>query len=429
MKKMITAIAASVTILGLAACAGEESTGGTQVGGTQEITAWAWDPNFNIRALNLATEIFEGINPDITVNVVENAQDSIIQQLNVMMSSGTANGLPNIVLIEDYRAQVFLQAFPDMFFEMSDFIDVNEFAPYKIPMTSIDGRQYGVPFDTGATGLYVRTDILESAGLSVADVTDLDWDQLIEVGLQVKEATGLPMMTLDPSDLGIIRSMIQTTGTWYTEEDGITPFIEGNEQLKAGFEVFRRLIDEGIVLPVTDWSQFVSGFNNGDVWAVPTGNWITASIMAAEDQAGNWAVVSQPRLPGFANSVNASNLGGSSWYVLNVDGKEAAAEFLASTFGSSIELYESLLNEIGAIGTFIPALASSVMDQEVEFFGGQRIFSDFADWTQQIPQVNFGLHTYALEDILAVAMQSYLNGQDLDQVLRDAQAQANNQLN
>jgi hypothetical protein len=49
-------------------------------------------------------------------------------------------------------------------------------------------------------------------------------------------------------------------------------------------------------------------------------------------------------------------------------------------------------------------------------------------WTEKIPQVNYGMHTYAIEDILAVGMQDYLKGKDLDKVLEDAQKQAEEQI-
>ena len=39
------------------------------------------------------------------------------------------------------------------------------------------------------------------------------------------------------------------------------------------------------------------------------------------------------------------------------------------------------------------------------------------------------MHTYAIEDILVVEMQNYLNGKDLDEVLKDAQQQAEHKLN
>src|SRR5690606_27304620 len=136
-----------------------------------------------------------------------------------------------IVLIEDYRAQSFLQAYPDSFFALDEFINAADFADYKIGPTSFDGKQYGVPFDTGVTGLYVRTDYLEQAGYTVADLQDITWDQYIEIGKAVKEKTGKQMLTQDPNDLGLIRMMIQSAGSWYLQEDGTTPHLADNAAL------------------------------------------------------------------------------------------------------------------------------------------------------------------------------------------------------
>lgn len=416
----------------LAACSSgsKETVGSDSNGssGSKEITIWAWDPNFNIKAMNLAKEAYQAENPDLEIKIIENAQADIIQKLNTSLSSGTTKGLPNIVLIEDYRAQSFLQAYPDSFHEITGSFNPEDFASYKIAPTSLDGKNYGLPFDTGVTGLYVRTDYLKEAGFTLADLEGIDWNEYIEIGKKVKEVTGKQMLSLDPNDQGLIRVMIQSSGSWYLKEDGVTPFIAGNEALKKSFEMYKALLDSDIVKPISDWSQFLAGFNSGEVASVPTGNWITPSIKAEASQSGKWAVVPHPKLPGVDNSVNYSNLGGSSWYVLDVDGKEEATDFLAKTYGSNVDFYQDLVTEIGAIGTYIPAADGEAYKAADEFFAGQKIIFDFSEWVKEIPQVNYGLHTYAIDDILIVEMQNYLNGKDLDKVLEDAQQQAEAQL-
>ncbi|RLJ86679.1 ABC transporter substrate-binding protein [Planococcus citreus] len=431
MKKFNLMFLAAASMAALAACSSgdEEASGGSGSEGSadvDEITAWAWDPAFNIAALEDAKEAYNG-DGDYEVNIIENAQDDIIQKLNTGLSSGTTNGMPNIVLIEDYRAQSFLQAYPDAFHPLTDVIDSEDFADYKIATTSFDGEQYGLPFDSGVAALYVRTDYLEEAGYSVEDVTDITWQEYIEIGKDVKEATGKNMLTLDPNDLAQVRMMIQTNGSWYVEEDGSTPNIAGNETLEKGFETYKEMMDADIAKIVSDWSQFVGAFNSGDVASVPTGNWITPSVKQAADQSGKWAVVPMPRLD-MEGAVNASNLGGSSWYVLNVDGKEQAADFLLNTFGSNPDLYQTLVKDIGALGTYSPAAEGDAYAVEDEFFGGQQLITDLSTWTDKIPAVNYGLHTYAIEDILVTGMQDYLNGAELDTVLENVQGQAEAQL-
>ena len=430
MKKRLLLFLGIGLLLFTVACGGsnDKDANNTDSGGdANTITAWAWDQVFNVTALETAGEYYDG-DEEFDLKVIENAQDDIIQKLNAGLSSGTTSGLPNIVLIEDYRAQSFLQAYPDAFYPLDDYFDVNDFANYKIETTSYDGKQYGVPFDTGVSGLYVRTDYLDEAGYTVEDLTDITWQEYIEIGKDVKEATGKDMITLDPNDLGQIRMMIQTVGSWYVEEDGSTPDIADNEALHEAFEVYKGMMDADIVKLNSDWSQFVGAFNSGDVASIPTGNWITASVNSEESQSGDWAVVPIPRLT-MEGSVNATNLGGSSWYVLNVDGKEKAADLLGNTFGANVELYEELVAEIGAIGTYIPATESDAYKAEDEFFGGQSIVADFSSWIDEIPSVNYGIHTYAIEDILVEGMQQYFNGKDLTDVLNDAQTQAESQLN
>jgi lactose/L-arabinose transport system substrate-binding protein len=427
MKKVFVLFLVSIFLL-TACSAGSKEKQSAETADSNEITVWAWDPNFNIKAMELAKEAYQGENSEVDIKIIENAQDDIIQKLNTSLSSGTTKGLPNIVLIEDYRAQSFLQAYPDSFHELTDAFNTEDFAQYKIAPTSVDGKNYGLPFDTGVTGLYVRTDYLEEAGYTVDDLKNIDWEKYIEIGKKVKEVTGKQMLTLDPNDLGQIRMMIQSSGSWYLKEDGVTPNLAGNESLKKAFEVYKELLDADIVSPVSDWSQFLAAFNSGEVTSVPTGNWITPSIKAEASQSGKWAVVPFPKLPGIEGSVNASNLGGSSWYVLDVPGKENAVDFLAKTFGSNADLYQDLVTEIGAIGSYTPAAKGEAYIAADEFFGGQKIISDFSAWTEQIPQVNYGLHTYAIEDILVVEMQNYLSGKEIDKVLEDAQKQAEAQI-
>ncbi|MNP09020.1 Lactose-binding protein precursor [compost metagenome] len=113
---------------------------------------------------------------------------------------------------------------------------------------------------------------------------------------------------------------------------------------------------------------------------------------------------------------------------MNVPGAEEAADFLAKTFGSNVEMYQKLLKDIGVVSTFKEAATGEAYAQPDEFFSGQPIYADFATWTEQIPNVNYGMHTYAIEDILIVEMQNYLNGKDIDSVLKDAQSQAETQI-
>ncbi len=434
-KKLLSFVLASVMLFNLTACGlGNETENNQTADNAQNnnqtddnqnensnnskdsdtITVWAWDESFNIPAANAAAEVYKKDNPDVNVNVVTMAQDDIVAKLNTALSSGTYDGLPNIALIEDYRIQGYLNAYPDEFADLSSVISAGDFAAYKTGVNQINGKIYGVPFDSGVAALFYRKDIIEEAGYKEKDMQDLTWDKYIEIGKTVKEKCGVDWLTLDPSDLGQLRMMMQSAGAWYTDEDGNVN-IKDNEALACAIGVYKKLMDSGFVKQVSDWDQFVGAFNNGDVATVFTGCWIAPSIRNAQDQSGKWAVASFPKMSEIKDSVNASSIGGAGWYVLkNVGHEKTAVDFLGKTFGSNADLMYKLGDEISLIPTLNAASDYSKND---EYFGGQDVVSDLIDWTAKVPTVNYGQNTYAIEDIMTEALQEILNGADIKETL------------
>lgn len=389
------------------------------------LTIWAWDDTFNVKAANLAKAYYAKTDPGVQVDIVTMAQTDIITRLNTAFSSSNYEGLPNIVLIEDYRIQNFLKSYPGEFQDLSSIVDPNKFMEYKLRVMTEEGKIYGVPFDSGAAALFYRTDYLQAAGYTQEDMQNLTWNEYIEIGKDVKAATGKYMLTLDPSDLGQVRIMMQSAGAWYVKEDGESVDIAENEVLKASLSTYQRMVDSGIALQVSGWDPFVKAFQEGEVASVPSGCWVMSNIVKAEEQSGKWAVAPIPRLDGIPESVNASSIGGGSWYVLsNVPGADLAVDFLGKTFASNEQLIDDLVKDISLVSTMKSAKDLKYRSEPSEFFGGQRIYEDLAAWTEQIPPVNYGLYTYTMEDIIAQSLQSIMQGADMDETLKNAQTQA-----
>lgn len=388
-----------------------------------EITIWAWDEAFNIKAANVAKEMYAETNPDVEVNVVTMAQDDIVAKLNTSLASGSYEGLPDIVLIEDYRIQGYLNAYPDEFADLSDIASPDDFAEYKTGVNQIDGKMYGIPFDSGVAAVFYRTDYIEEAGYTAEDMQDLTWDKYIEIGKAVQEKTGKYMLTLDPSDLGQIRMMLQSAGAWYTDAEGNVA-IKDNQALKDAINTYKKIVDSGISKQVADWDQFVGAFNSGEVASVPTGCWISPSVLSAEDQSGKWGVAAFPRMAENEASVNASSIGGAGWYVLkNVGHEDAAKAFLKDTFVSNVDLMNQLAVDINLVSTLKASSEAENYNKGVEFYGGQEIFKDFAEWTNNVPAVNYGEDTYAIEDIMTEVVQAIVGGADVDETLEMYQTQ------
>ena len=192
-----------------------------------EVTVWSWDPNFNGATMKEAAARYSASHPDMTINLVDFAKADLEQKLQAQLASGTTEGLPDIVLIEDYGAQKYLLSFPGAFEPLNGKIDYSGFAPYKVELATVDGNTYSMPFDSGVTGLFYRTDILAEAGYTAADLQDIDWDQFIEIAKVVKEKTGHPMLGIDLNDAGAVRILLQSMGAWYFTPDG-QPAIAGD---------------------------------------------------------------------------------------------------------------------------------------------------------------------------------------------------------
>lgn len=424
-KKIIACLLASSMMLGLTACGGSKENNKEAAKEDNKLTIWAWDESFNIKAANEAKEIFKEKNPDTEVEVVTMAQDDIVAKLNTSLSSGSYDGLPDIVLIEDYRIQGYLNAYESEFAELSDVAKPEDFAEYKTGVNQIDGKMYGIPFDSGVAATFYRADLIEEAGYSKSDMENLTWDKFIEIGKAVKEKTGIAMMSVSSNDIGILRAMLQSAGSWYTDGDGKVN-IADNQALKDSISTYKRLVDEGIVKTISsDWDQYVGAFNSGEVATVPNGCWISPSIVNAEEQSGKWAVAAIPRLSENPDSVNASSVGGAGWYVLkNVGHEETAKKFLKETFASNVDLMNQLAKDINLVSTLKAASGAENYQQGVEFYGGQQIFQDFMKWTDQVPSVNYGENTYAIENLMTEALQAILAGADMDSTLQEYQVQA-----
>ena len=422
LKKVAAFAMAAVLAFGLVGCGSSGSSKSASSKNSKKITVWAWDEAFNIKAAKEAAEIYKGIDKDAEINVVTMAQDDIVAKLNTSLSSKSYDGLPDVVLIEDYRIQGYLQSYEDEFYDLSSVIKNDDFAEYNTGVNNINGKVYGVPFDSGVAGLFYRTDILEQAGYKADDLKDITWEKYIEIGKKVKEKTGKYMCTLDPSDIGQIRMMLQSAGAWYTDKDGRVT-VSNNQAMKDAIKIYKDLVDAGITKQTSDWNQFVGAFNNGDVASVITGCWIAPSIKAATDQSGKWAVAAFPRMGSNSSSVNASSIGGAGWYVLkNTGNSELAADFLAKTFGSNADLMNSLAKDISLVSTLNKASDCQAYKDKDDFFGGQEIFGDLASWTAKVPSVNYGLHTYAIEDMMTEAVSAIVGGADMDKTLKSYQS-------
>ena len=408
--------------LALAAAALTVVMAGIPAHAEDKLTVWTWDPSFNIYSMQEAEKIYQQDHPDFSLDIVEVSWDDTQTKLGTILSSGNYKELPDILLMQDFAFQKYVLTFPDLFVDLTDSgIDFSQFAEGKTGASMVDGKNYGVPFDNGADIAAYRLDILEQAGYTEADLTDIDWNRFIEIGKEVKEKTGYSLFSTLAKSSDLVLQMVQSAGGTIWDEDG-APYLAGNEILLKSIEVYKEMFDTGVMATSNSWDEYVSTFTTGKTLGVINGCWIMASIETAEDTAGNWRITNIPSLPDIDTATNYSNQGGSSWGITtNCQNLELAQDFLNSTFAGSVELYETILPGCGALSTWTPAAESDVYAEPNPFYGDTPVFESITKFASNVIPFETGIYYVEANNALATAMTNICAGGDVEAELQNAE--------
>ena len=419
-------LAAALTLtlplaLTLSACGSGGDSGG-EGDGDNTLTVWTWDPAFNIYAMEEAEKVYQQDNPDFELEIVEVPWDDLQTKLTTIAQSRAFGELPDIFLMQNNAFQKNGLNYPDLFSDFSDSdIDFSEFPESVVEYSTIDDINYGVPFDAGTAVTALRTDVLEQAGYTVDDFTDITWEQYLTIGKDVLAKTGQPLLSGQAGSADIPMMMLQSAGASLFDDDG-NPTIVDNEALEAAIDVYTQLVDAGVLIEVNSWDEYIGTIVNSNVGGTINGIWIVGSIQTAEDQAGKWGITNLPKLDTISGATNYSANGGSSWAISSNADVDLASDFLAATFAGSTELYDTILPKAGAVANWIPAGDSDVYNEPIEFFGGQPIFADVVAFGPEVPSNNTGAYYYEARDAVSTAMTQIMGGTDTATALGEAQA-------
>ena len=413
MKKLVALLLALTMIISCTAAMAAEDG---------KITIWTWDPNFNIAAMKVAKEMYAAINPDVEVIIEEVLSEDIETRVITAASAGDISTLPDIMLIQDNSAQKFVLSYPEVYADITGKYDFEGFPAGKLAYSTVDGKNYGIPFDAGTVVGTYRTDILEQAGYTVADLTDIDWDRFIEIGKDVKAKTGLPMLTGQAGSVDMICIMLQSCGASMFNEDGSVNFVNNEKMVKA-IEYYNTMVKEGVFVEVNTWDEYCGTLANGSCVGTINGCWILGTIMAVPEYSGKWALTNMPALPGVEGATNYSNNGGSSWVFANGTDNALALDFMQMY--RNVEFFNTILPSTSAIGTWAGAKEGSNYAAGNEYYAGDAIFAKIVEYTAHVPANQTGAYYYDARDAMGTAITNFLNGGDLLSELASAEDEVN----
>lgn len=444
-KKLIALLLSAAMAVSLAACGSEaaqtesqSTVTGTEADSKSEdapaqasenggntLKVWCWD-SFNVDAMKAAAAIYEAAHPDVSIEVEETVSSDIQTLVQTYATSGELDALPDIFLMDDQVFAKYLQNYPEVFADLTDSgISFGDFAPSKVANSVKDGKNYGVPYDSNTVIACYRTDYLEQAGYTIADLTDITWNEFIAIGEDVLAKTGMPMLTNVQGEPDLLNMILQSAGVSVFDEEGRIALTD-NEGLKEAMNVYMELVKKGILQEQIDWSGYQGSINNGTVVGTINGSWICATIMSTDQtqQAGSWAVTNMPKLNDMPNATNYSAQGGSTWAVASsCKNYDLAVDFFKTTWAGSTEFYDTILGELGAIATYLPAAGSDAYNQTSEYFSNEAIYAKIVSYGGNIPTINKGIYWTEEKEALGVALTNVMNGSaDLDAAIAEAQS-------
>lgn len=417
MRKFMALLMALVLMVGVAGCSTSkpaEEPAGTpdgELSGT--VVVWSWD--VAAKALQDAAVRFNEIHPNVVIEVEDLGTDQVYDRLLTRLASNT--GLPDVVTMEGERIAAFASKFPEGFADVSGYINEDDFLPVKISEVTVNGKLVGFPWDGAPTGLYYREDLFNEAGINPEDI--VTWDDFIREGKKM-EAIGVDMMPLAASTNPTFFGMLyEQTGSYFFDLDGNTT-VNTENGIKAA-TTLKKLYDSGITYDSIDWDGLVTATKEGKIATVPSAVWWAGTMIdEIGESAGKWKVMSIPVIEEGMDFV-AVNGGSNILVPENAPNKMAALEF-AKFAMTDIESQVNAFGNYGLYPSYIPTYDEPIFDEELEYFGGQKVWRFFADISGNIPKINYTENfDEAIDQIRDAQSRMLVGGADVEETLNSLQ--------
>ncbi len=323
MKKLMFLFAAAIFVL--AGCGSSSSEG------TTSLDLWTFQAAHEEFYQEMA-KTWNEENPEnqVELSISVLPYEDLHNKLLVCASSG--KGCPDIADVEIKRFPLFLEGGEVPFADMTSYVEESEddFVTSRLELYGKDGKYYGIPFHVGADVMYYNEDILKQADVDSSQINT--WQDYIDAGYRVKEATDLPMTVVEDKENILIWAMLVQYNADITNEDG-TANINSAGAVDVYTEV-QKLIEDGVVQVAPGGfvhsEDFYGFMNNGGAASLPMPLWyLNRFTDYMPDLSGKISIAKLPINPENPE-VSTVGIGGTGTVVMNSsDNLEAAQDFLA----------------------------------------------------------------------------------------------------
>lgn len=246
---------------------------------------------------------------DIQVEVGGKSDGEVAQKLRLALSAGT--DIPDIVQF-NYSGMLGFAAMDvlyDLTASMASYAD--DLLGGAKQLIQYQGKTVAFPVFLKSKLWFYRKDMFDQAGIDPAQI--VTEDDFIAAGHKLHEAfPDSYIWNIGPSIAGYDLGMVLSgNGASFCDTDG-NYTVATDPGVRQAFAFFKRLLDEDIVLNVSDFTpDWEQAFANGSLASTLNASWFASKSyipVYAPDQAGKWAVAQWPEVGG---SVGGSDSGGS----------------------------------------------------------------------------------------------------------------------
>jgi multiple sugar transport system substrate-binding protein len=350
--------------------------------------------------------------PQLTAQVAAKDPPDVVTMHTGVMSDYAAKGL--IEPLEPYLREAGI--------EPASFTDASRRA------VTLNGRIYGLPWDTHGGLFHVNLALFEQAGLMRGGkpILPQSADELLRHARQFKARTGKPYLI--QSLVGDPAYQTRNMYTYLMAQDAVI-FPDAKHirlrtpQARRVAEFFRRINVERLGTLNQDTPAAIAAFMNGEGGIYPTGTWMIGQFEAEANTPGrplhnSYGVFPYPRLWGR----HASFVSGHAWVVPTRERSPQQRAAMARFFRFMAEH-----NFDWARTGHLPAFRAVVDSPQFKALPHRQDIAPLASIGQPLP--GYVLRQSAIEGLVGEEMAAAVNGQKpIERALADAERRVNNLL-
>lgn len=280
-KTLTVVLVGSLCAASLAACGGKSSNADSK-----EILLWSQTTGADAENAKKTFDAYNATNPEYKVKFVTMEKETFNSRLATAGRSG--KDVPDIAQVASeevptWQAQNLLVSW-DVAISGNDALTADQYVESAWTAGQIDGSQYGIPATMGSWVMYYNQDLVDKYVPGAMDDGIATFEEIEQAGAAAK-ADGVYSYANPWTFQNYDNLYLQMGGEWLGADGTISV---NNETSTAVFEEFKKLYDEGYMLPQGE--DGMKNFVNGKLIFLPEGTWSLANIQAAEFNWGETVV-------------------------------------------------------------------------------------------------------------------------------------------